>query len=267
MTCKPILVMALAGSVICGAAFGQALPHSATAVDQSSASAAVTRGSQAGVAPAQPAATNPVPRPTSDPATAPQAGTGPAAPKPSLTVDPQKVLTNDDLQKLAQQDEAADVAGGPVDLSEIYNCDIHCYNRVREMAQVYPASNLDWMRQLHAGIEKLKDDADWRAVLVRLGGIRSDYCSVAEEEHDALQAADNFENVTNEQINIREQYNRKLQALNQDTTETYSRMTPLQAKYSRMVAAFMSIQVSRVMGSRCDHLGSADNYPNYYPNE
>lgn len=266
MSFKPIVVSALAGFVLCGAACGQSLSKPAASSDQPGATSAITSQISGG-APTQPATAKLDQKSGADAAAQVQAATAPAPPKPSLTVDPRKVLTNDDLQKLSEQEDDMDVAGGSVDLSEIYNCDIHCYNRVREMAQVYPASNLDWMRELHAGLEKLKDDADWRAVLVRLGGIRSDYCSVAEEEHDALTAADNFENVTNEQINIREEYNRKLQALNQETTETYSRMTPLQAKYSRMVAQFMSMQVSRVMASRCDHLGSTYNYPNYYPNE
>lgn len=266
MSFKPIAVIALVASVMCGAVCGQALPKDATTTAGPASSSTIspeTQGGASGIT----AASSPDAKPTADSPTAAQTTVQAPSPKLSIAVDPHKVLTNDDLQKLAEQEDGMDAAGGSVDLSEIYNCDFHCYNRVREMAQVYPASNLDWMRELHAGLDKLKDDAEWRAVLVRLGGIRSDYCSVAEEEHDALNAADNFENVTNEQINIREEYNRKLQALNQETTETYGRMTPLQAKYSRMVAAFMSMQVSRVMASRCDHLGSASNYPNYYPNE
>jgi hypothetical protein len=267
MRIKTIALIALAGSLLCSSASAQGLPKAATSGDQSTPTSAITSPMPVGGAPAQPAAARPDQKPVADAAAQTQAATSPAAAKPSLTVDPHKVLTNDDLQKLAEQDDGTNLGGGSVDLSEIYNCDIHCYNRVRELAQVYPASNLDWMRQLHTGLDKLKDDADWRAVLVRLGGIRSDYCSVAEEEKDALRAADNFENVTDEQINIREEYNRKLQALNKETTDAYGSMTPLQAKYSRMVAEFMSIQVSRVMQSRCDHLGSADNYPNYHPNE
>lgn len=187
-----------------------------------------------------------------------QAATSASAAKPKLLLDPHRVLTNDDLRNLGRQGDVS-VVGVDVDLNGIYACDVNCYNEVREAARVYPGSDLEWMRDLHSGIEKLKKNNDWRAVLVHLADIRSKFCTLAADEEAALARADNFDNVTEQQINIREEYNRRLNAANQDAVATYSRMTPLEAQYSSLVASFMSIQVSRIMQANCNNPNS-NNY-------
>lgn len=173
-----------------------------------------------------------------------------AAPnKPKVELDPHKVLTNDDLKKLDRH--GASVVGTDVDLSGIYDCDINCYNQVRSNAQVYPSGNLDWMRDLRTGIEKLKLDNDWRAYLVHLADLRSKICTIADEQRTALERADNENNVTDQQIDIREEYTRKLKDVNDDITAEYGRMSSMQANYSQMVSRFMYMQVLRIMTSRC----------------
>ena len=193
-----------------------------------------------------------------------QAATSASAAKPKLLLDPHKVLTNDDLRNLGRPGDVS-VVGVDVDLNGIYSCDVNCYNEVREAAKVYPGSDLQWMRDLRSGIEKLKKNNDWRAVLVHLADIRSKFCTLAADEQTALARADNFDNVTEQQINIREEYNRQLNAANQDAVAAYSRMTPLQAQYSSLVASFMSIQVSRIMQANCSRPNS-NNY-NAYPDD
>jgi hypothetical protein len=232
----------------CGTAFAQAPQAAGSKQPATSKQNAATTAAQAKPKSAPPAAAAPDAPQTAD------------ASKPLLTLNPHQVLTNDDLQRLGRQEGGMSVVGGSVDLSGIYDCDMNCYSQVRESAQIYPGNNLDWMRQLHDGIEKLKNDREWRAVLVHLGEIRSDYCTVADQEQSALAQADNFNNVTSEQINIREEYNRKLQALNQETTATYARMPPLQAKHPKLVAEFMSMQATRVMQLSCGGSGSR-SYP------
>lgn len=174
-----------------------------------------------------------------------------AAPaKPKVELDPHKVLTNDDLRKLDRQGGMS-VVGTDAVLSGIYDCDINCYNQVRSNAQVYPSSNLNWMRDLRTGIEKLKLDNDWRAYLVRLADLRSKICTIADEEKTALDRADNENNVTDQQIDIREEYTRKLKDVNDDITAEYGRMNSMQANYSSMVSRFMYTQVLRIMTSSC----------------
>jgi len=174
-----------------------------------------------------------------------------AAPaKPKVELDPHKVLTNDDLRKLDRQGGMS-VVGTSVDLSTIYDCDINCYNQVRSSAQVYPSSNLDWMRDLRTGIEQLKLDNDWRAYLVRLADLRSKICTIADDERTALHRADNENNVTDEQINTREEFAQKLKSVNDDITAEYGRMNSMQSRYSPLVSRFMYTQVLRIMTSNC----------------
>ena len=174
-----------------------------------------------------------------------------AAPaKPKVELDPHKVLTNDDLRKLDRQGGMS-VVGSSVDLSTIYDCDINCYNQVRSTAQVYPSSNLDWMRDLRTRIEQLKLDNDWRAYLVRLADLRSKICTIADDERTALHRADNEDNVTDEQINIREEFAQKLKSVNDDITAEYGRMNSMQSRYSPLVSRFMYTQVLRIMTTNC----------------
>ncbi|HXT87225.1 MAG TPA: hypothetical protein VN745_09395 [Verrucomicrobiae bacterium] len=174
-----------------------------------------------------------------------------AAPtKPKIELDPHKVLTNDDLRKLDRQGGMS-VVGNDSFLNGIYDCDINCYNQVRSSAQVYPSGSFDWMRDLRTGIEKLKLDNDWRAYLVHLADLRSKICTIADEERTALERADNENNVTDQQIDIREEYTRKLKDVNDDITAEYGRMSSMQSRYSPLVSRFMYTQVLRIMTSQC----------------
>jgi hypothetical protein len=193
-----------------------------------------------------------------------QAAAQAASAKPKLLLDKHKVLTNDDLQKMDTR-HGASVVGLDVDLGAIYDCDINCYDRARNDARIYPGTNLEWMRDLRSGIEDLKKDNAWRALLVHLAHLRAQFCTLADEETTELNRADNFNNVTDQQINIREEYNRKLNAANQDVVAAYRQLTPLQAPYSPMVRSFMQAQVLRVMQSGCS---SPDSTPrNYDPDD
>ncbi len=179
--------------------------------------------------------------------------------KAKVELDPHKVLTNDDLRKLDRRGGMS-VVGTDVDLSAIYDCDINCYNQVRQSAQVYPSSNLEWMRDLRAGIEKLKRDNNWRAYLGRLAALRSKVCTLADEQRTALERADNENNVTDQQIDIREEYTRKLKDVNDEVTAEYGRMNSMQANYSPLVSRFMYTQVMRIMTSNCP----SSQYENRY---
>ena len=189
-----------------------------------------------------------------------QAAAAPA--KAKIELDPHKVLTNEDLRKLDRRDGMS-VVGNDALLNGIYDCDINCYNQVRSSAQVYPSGNLDWMRDLRTGIEKLKLDNDWRAYLVHLADLRSKLCTIADEERTALERADNENNVTDQQIDIREEYTRKLKDANDDITAEYGRMSSMQSRYSPMVSRFMYTQVLRIMTSPCpgSHYGYYSDDP------
>ena len=203
--------------------------------------------------------------PTQQPArgTSQAATSKPGAP-PKVQIDAHKVLTNDDLEKLDKH-RGMSVVGIDVDLNAIYDCDINCYNYVRSSARIYPGGNLDWMRDLRSGIEGLQKDDTWRAQLVNLAHLRSKYCTLAADQNEELLKADNFNNVTDRQIDIRERYNAKLSDANQAVTAEYERVTAAEAAYSPMVRSFMQMQVTRIMQSTCVNQNAYR--PNYYPSD
>lgn len=183
---------------------------------------------------------------------------------PKVQIDAHKVLTNEDLEKLNKH-RGMSVVGIDVDLNAIYDCDINCYNYVRSSARIYSPGNLDWMRDLRSGIEDLQKDNNWRAELVNLVHLRSKYCTLAADENEELQKADNFQNVTDQQIDIRERYNAKLSDANQAVTTEYERTTAMEATYPALVRRFMEMQVLRIMQSVC--VNQNPYRPNYYPSD
>lgn len=178
----------------------------------------------------------------------PQSGAPVAKPKPQL--EPHKVLTNENLPNVLDK-HGVNVVGMGADLSDVYDCDVNCYNQVRQAANVYPSNDLSWMRDLHAGIEKLTDDEKWRAHLVSLVNLRVQYCKLADEEARALARVDNENNVTDEQISIREDYNRKVAELGQEFQTEYGRSSLLEARYSPLVRSFMQLQEQRIARASC----------------
>lgn len=201
------------------------------------------------------------------PSTAPtssQAVPHKTAEAPKVQISAHKVLTNEDLEKLNKH-RGMSVVGIDVDLSTIYDCDINCYNSVRSSAQIYPNANLDWMRDLRSGIEELQKDDTWRALLVNLAHLRSKYCTIAADQNVELQKADNFNNVTDQQIDIRERYNAKLSDANQAVMAGYSRASSIEATYSPLVRRFMEMQVLRIMQSAC--MNQNPYRQNYYPSD
>lgn len=173
-----------------------------------------------------------------------------SAPKPKLQLEPHKVLDNENLPNVLDK-HGVNVVGMGADLSAVYDCDVNCYNQARQAANVYPTNNLSWMRDLHDGIEKLQDDENWRAHLVNLVNLRTDYCKLADEEARALQRVDNEQNVTDEQISIREEYNRKVAELGQEFQAEYGRASMMEFKYAPLVRGFMQLQERRVAQTGC----------------
>src|SRR5215469_2651430 len=194
----------------------------------------------------------------------PQTAASKTAAPPKAQLEAHKVLTNGDLEKLNKH-HGMSVVGIDVDLSTIYDCDINCYNNVRSSAQIYPNGNLDWMRDLRSGIEDLQKDDNWRAELVNLAHLRSKYCTIAADQSAELQKADNFNNVTDQQIDIRERYNARLAEANQVVTAEYGRTSAMEASYSPLVRRFMEMQVLRIMQSVC--MNQEIYRRNYYPSD
>lgn len=170
--------------------------------------------------------------------------------KPKLQLPSHQVLTDENLPALLGK-EGINVVGTAAGLNGIFDCDTNCYDQVRQGANVYPGRDLAWMRDLHDGIDKLQDDGKWRAFLVHLVDIKSRYCKLVTERDSALSRVDNENNVTNEQINIRQEFNRKYDALTQESSAAQNEIAPLQAGYSVLVRSFMRVQESRIGQMSC----------------
>jgi hypothetical protein len=191
--------------------------------------------------PQQPAANSPTQAPAAD-ANQPQE---PAKPAPNRT---HHVITNDEL---AGKGDVFGVAGAEIDISNINDCDRNCFDRVRTGAPGLADAAGQWKRDLLRGIDKVTADAKWQAALYEIARAKGRFCQLGREKNEALANNANPRNVTEQELSIDEEFDRKFKAAQQDLNAAYADADAVIRGYSGIVIPFMNLQKSRVASAPC----------------
>jgi hypothetical protein len=178
---------------------------------------------------------------------------------PKKETKPHKVFTNEDIEGkgAAMYPSSADF----IDLNAINECDRYCFEQVRQASHIPPGSSPSWKYALLDGIEKVRADAAWQAILAQLASIKGKYCSLEAEKNVALARHAGPGTVTEGEIFTEEAYERKIRALQAETMAVYERAEPLHRKYSGAVVQFMTIQQQRIANVTCPPVRPADDPP------
>jgi hypothetical protein len=190
--------------------------------------------------PQQPPAISPTQSPAPD-ANQPQE---PA--KPALT--PHHVITNDDL---AGKGGVFGAASAEIDISNINDCDRNCFDRVRMGAPGLADAAGQWKRDLLRGIDKVTADAKWQAALYEIARAKGRYCQLGREKNEALANNADPRNVTEQELSIDEEFDRKFKAAQQDLNAAYADADSVIRGYSGIVVPFMNLQKGRVASAPC----------------
>jgi hypothetical protein len=210
--------------------------------------AASAVSSRAQEQPATPAA-NPdkTPQPNASPAAQPPA---PNANQPSDKAGPPgpHVITNDDLQS------KNDMFGGPtaeIDISGINDCDRNCFESVRRGAPNLADPGGQWKHDLLHAIDKVTADAKWQGALAGLARAKGRFCELSREKNEALANNADPKNVTEQELSIDEEYDRKFKAAQTELNAAFADADAAMRGYSGVAVPFMNLQKGRVSSAPC----------------
>jgi hypothetical protein len=204
--------------------------------------------------PATPAANPdkpPQPAATSDPQNPPPPDSAPdASPQQSPVKDAVKnhhVITNDDLDK-------GDTFGSPgseIDISGINDCDRNCFENVRRAAPSLADPGGQWKRELLHAIDKVTADAKWQGALAGLARAKGRFCQLSREKNEALANDADPKNVTERELSIDDEYDRKFKAAQAELNAAFADADAVMRGYSGIAVPFMNLQKGRVSSAPC----------------
>jgi hypothetical protein len=190
--------------------------------------------------PQQPAANSPVQTPAPD-------GNQPQEPRKPVP-KPHHVITNDDL---AGKGDGLLAASADIDISNINDCDRNCFERVRAGAPALADSSGQWKRELLRGIDKVTADAKWQGALAELARAKGRFCEIDREKSEALANNANPRNVTEQELSIDEEFDRKYKAAQGDLNAAFADADAQMRGYSGIIIPFMDMQKARVSTAPC----------------
>ena len=159
---------------------------------------------------------------------------------------PHHVITNDDLQK-------GDLSGASseIDISNINDCDRNCFEMVRRGAPGFADPAGQWKRDLLRAIDKVADDAKWQGALAELARAKGRFCQFSREKGEALANNANPRNVTEQELSIDEEYDRKFKAAQGQMNAAFADADTVIRGFSGIVVPFMNLQKTRVTNAAC----------------
>ncbi|HUL35030.1 MAG TPA: hypothetical protein VL128_14185 [Candidatus Eisenbacteria bacterium] len=158
-----------------------------------------------------------------------------------------KVYTNDNLPGAA----GGDFDG--TDFSAINDCDRNCFEQVRQLAHVSPASNPEWKRDLLRALDPVRKDSEWQQFLRDLYDHHQGFCQIGEEKREELARVADPQNVTARELNVDDKYDARFKQAQASLAGLYLRQRPLQQRfaYNTFSYQFSQLQVSRIQNAPC----------------
>jgi hypothetical protein len=178
-----------------------------------------------------------------------------AAPDPKQPQEPAKnplkphhVITNDDL---AGKGDIFGSASAEIDISTINDCDRNCFERVRGGAPGLADPAGQWKRDLLHGIDKVTADAKWQGALAELARAKGRFCEIDREKSEALANNANPRNVTEQELSIDEEFDRKYKMAQAGLNAAFADADQQMRGYSGIVVGFMTMQKARISSAPC----------------
>ena len=161
---------------------------------------------------------------------------------------PKKVITNDDLTS------GRVGAFSTADFSEVNDCDRICFEQVRQLARVSPASDPNWKRDVLQAIDTVRKDDEWQKHLRDLYAVHLKFCEYGAEKREELAKNADPRNVTPKEIAIDEKYDAKFKQAQAELQKLYEQQGAIQRKFAGDPFAFQFsfVQTSRIQNASCE---------------
>jgi hypothetical protein len=156
------------------------------------------------------------------------------------------VYTNDNLP--ASRDDF-----NGVDFSTINDCNHQCFEQVRLLAHVSPASNPNWKRDLLQALDPVRKDSEWQGYLRQVYDAHLRFCQLGEEKREELARVADPENVTARELNVDDKFDARFREAQTSLQTLYLQQRPLQQKFAvnNFSLQFSQLQISRVQTAPC----------------
>ncbi|MGB9070182.1 MAG: hypothetical protein WCC21_16555 [Candidatus Acidiferrales bacterium] len=197
------------------------------------------------------AAANPAAENSAAQGTTPHASARPATAQDDDSKPAEKVhhvITNDDIE--AEHERLAS-ANSDVDIGNINDCDRTCFDFVRGNSNYWLKQNTDWQRDLLHGIEQVSADAKWQAALFQIARMKARFCDLSQEKNDVLANIADPRKMTEEEISVDEEYDRKFKAQQAELNSAFAQADAVIGTYGGIVVAFMNLQKQRAGNRVC----------------
>jgi hypothetical protein len=158
------------------------------------------------------------------------------------------VITNEDFEA---QHESLASANSDVDIGNINDCDRTCFDMVRGSSSYWLVQNADWKRDLLHGIDQVSADTKWQAALFHIARMKARFCDLSQEKNDALSNVADPRKMTEEEISVDEEYDRKFKAQQAELNSAFAEADAVMRTYSGIVVAFMNLQKQRASNRVC----------------
>jgi hypothetical protein len=157
-------------------------------------------------------------------------------------------ITNEDIE--AERERLAS-ANSDVDIGNINDCDRTCFDFVRGNSNYWLKQNTDWQRDLLHGIEQVSADAKWQAALFQIARMKARFCDLSQEKNDALANVADPRKMTEEEISVDEEYDRKFKAQQAELNSAFAQADAVIGTYGGIVVSFMNLQKQRAGNRVC----------------
>jgi hypothetical protein len=176
-----------------------------------------------------------------------------AAPKPSTTAKPKKVITNDDLEPRSAAGATDKMITGAA--SSLLNCDPSCEQQARELLGYDADYEAEWRMQVVRARRDLVADGEWRGMLLQsIDQVRT-YCNFLAQESQKTAPSGNSWDAQVQRARNAKYFESMGNALRQGLQSSVNRMNnhiKEVGELSPARAAMMNVQANRIFDRTCD---------------
>jgi len=140
-----------------------------------------------------------------------------------------------------------------MDFGSINDCNRQCFEQVRQLARVSPASNPNWKRDLLQALEPVRKDPEWQAYLRQVYDAHLRFCQLGDEKREELARVADPNNVTARELSVDDKFDAKFRDAQSALETLYLQQRPLQQKFAMnsLSLQFSQLQIGRIQSAPC----------------
>ena len=200
---------------------------------------------------------SPTPSGSSASLSSPAQSQGAAPAKPTASVRPKHIITNEDLEPKTHATPSTNDRVLMNDNSPLFNCEAPCEQVAREQLGYGPDQEPEWRLQIVPARRELAADADWRGLLGQSIQQLNTYCTFLAQASQQVSPSGDDWNSRVQRVKHERYFEQMDKVLRQNLDATFSRLQSRIQEVSVLSpvrAALMTAQANRITNQSCEEL-------------